>query len=122
MVVPNPKLWSPDSPFLYNLTITISQERDAGRSESLPVTDNVQAYFGMRTVELGADKGTVLVFRQKFTLEDAIEFHAFAPLEASKRVTNSIHLGRSLLSPLLPVGTVNHVETLKAAERRSRFS
>jgi hypothetical protein len=25
---------------------------------------------------------TVLVFRQKFTLEDAIEFHAFAPLEA----------------------------------------
>jgi hypothetical protein len=26
--------------------------------------------------------GTVRVFRQNFTLEDAIEFHAFAPLEA----------------------------------------
>jgi hypothetical protein len=26
---------------------------------------------------------TVRVFRQKFTLEDAIEFHAFAPLQAS---------------------------------------
>ena len=26
--------------------------------------------------------GTVRVFRQKFTLEDAIELHAFAPLEA----------------------------------------
>jgi hypothetical protein len=26
--------------------------------------------------------GTVRVFRQKSTLEDAIEFHAFAPLEA----------------------------------------
>jgi hypothetical protein len=25
---------------------------------------------------------TVRVFQQKFTLEDAIEFHAFAPLEA----------------------------------------
>ena len=26
--------------------------------------------------------GTVRVFRQRFALEDAIEFHAFAPLEA----------------------------------------
>jgi hypothetical protein len=31
-------------------------------------------------------------FRQRFTLENAIEFHAFAPLEASRRVTNGIHL------------------------------
>jgi hypothetical protein len=35
-------------------------------------------------------------FRLKFTLEDAIELHAFAPLEASMRVTNAIHLGCSL--------------------------
>ena len=48
--------------------------------------------------------GTVRVFRQKFTLEDAIEFHAFAPLEASMRVTNGIPLGCSFL---LPVGTIN---------------
>jgi hypothetical protein len=27
-------------------------------------------------------KGIVFVSRQKFTLEDTIEFHAFAPLEA----------------------------------------
>jgi hypothetical protein len=33
-------------------------------------------------------------FRQKFTLEDAFKFHAFAPLEASKRVINGIPLGR----------------------------
>jgi hypothetical protein len=33
---------------------------------------------------------TVRVFRQGFTLEDAIEFHAFAPLQASKRATNGI--------------------------------
>jgi hypothetical protein len=35
-------------------------------------------------------------FRQKFILEDAIELHPFAPLEASRRVTNSIPLGCSL--------------------------
>jgi hypothetical protein len=35
--------------------------------------------------------------RQKFALEDAIEFHAFAPLEASMRVTNGNPLGWPLL-------------------------
>jgi hypothetical protein len=49
--------------------------------------------------------------RQKFALEDAIEFHAFAPLEASRRVTDGIPLGSSLL---LPVHIVNCVQTLKA--------
>jgi hypothetical protein len=53
----------------------------------------------------------VRVFRQKFTLEDAIELHAFVPLEASRRVINGISLGCSLL---LPVHTVNCVQTLKA--------
>jgi hypothetical protein len=37
--------------------------------------------------------GTVRDFRQKLTLEDAIDFHAVAPLEASRRVTNVIPLG-----------------------------
>jgi hypothetical protein len=51
-------------------------------------------------------------FRQKFTLEDAIELHAFAPLEAfCRRVTNGIPLGCPLL---LPVDTVNFVQTLKS--------
>jgi hypothetical protein len=53
--------------------------------------------------------GTVLKNLPKFTLEDAIGSHA-SSLEASKRVTNGIPLGCSLL---LPVGTVNHVETLQ---------
>jgi Zn-dependent alcohol dehydrogenase len=52
----------------------------------------------------------VLFFDKKFTLEDAIEFHAFAPLEASsqasRRVTNGIPLGYSLF---FPVHTVNCV-------------
>jgi hypothetical protein len=54
-------------------------------------------------------KCTVRVFRQKFTLEDAIGSHACS-LEAKRRVTNGIHLGCSLL---LPVGTGNYVQTLK---------
>ena len=56
-------------------------------------------------------EGTVRVFRQKFTLEDAIGSHACS-LEANTRVTNGIPLGSSLL---LPVCTVNSVQTLKAA-------
>jgi hypothetical protein len=52
---------------------------------------------------------TVRVFRQKFTLEDAIGSHACS-LEANTRVTNGIPLGSSLL---LPVDTVNCVQTLK---------
>jgi hypothetical protein len=57
--------------------------------------------------------GMVRVFRQKFTLEDAIGSHACS-LEANTRVTNGIPLGCSLL---LPVGTVNCVQTLKAKTR-----
>jgi hypothetical protein len=36
--------------------------------------------------------GTVLVFGHGFALEAAIGFHAFAPLEASMRVTNTMPL------------------------------
>jgi hypothetical protein len=53
----------------------------------------------------------VRVFRQKFTLEDAIGSHACS-LEANTRVTNGIPLGSLLL---LPVDTVNCIQTLKAA-------
>jgi hypothetical protein len=34
--------------------------------------------------------------RQEFTTDDAIGSHAVAPLEASRRVTNGIALGRPL--------------------------
>jgi hypothetical protein len=52
---------------------------------------------------------TVRVFRQKFTLEDAIGSHACS-LEANTRVTNGIPLGSPLL---VPVHTVTCVQTLK---------
>jgi hypothetical protein len=37
--VPNPKTWSPDSPFLYNLRVTLGD-------------DSVTSYFGMRSIEV----------------------------------------------------------------------
>ena len=42
--VPNPKLWSPDTPFLYSLTIAACVGS---------VCDNAQSYFGLRSVGLG---------------------------------------------------------------------
>jgi hypothetical protein len=68
------------------------------------------------TVMLSYPFGAARVFEQKFTLEDAIKFHAIAPpLETSKHVTNGIPLGSSL--PLtVTVATVNYVETLKVLQ------
>ena len=49
--IPAPKLWSPDSPHLYDLTVTLLVD---GR----PV-DEVASYFGMRKIALGKDKAGV---------------------------------------------------------------
>ena len=46
--VPKPKLWSPDSPHLYDLTVTLER---GGKT-----VDTVTSYFGMRKIEIG--KGT----------------------------------------------------------------
>ncbi|QMW06863.1 glycoside hydrolase family 2 [Spirosoma foliorum] len=48
----NPKPWSPDSPFLYDLKITL-------KSANGEITDNVLSYFGMRDVTLGKVDGVV---------------------------------------------------------------
>lgn len=44
----NPRLWSPDDPFLYDLTVTLR------RGEK--TVDSVAAYFGMRKTALGKDE------------------------------------------------------------------
>lgn len=44
---PNPKLWSPDEPFLYGLKIEVVRK---GR-----VTDAAESYFGMRKISIGKD-------------------------------------------------------------------
>ncbi len=54
--VPNAKLWSPDSPFLYDLKVTLGK-------------DEVSSYFGMRKVEIKKDeKGFERIFlNNKYT-------------------------------------------------------
>ncbi len=49
--VPNPKLWSPDSPHLYDLRVSML--------EGGKVADRVSSYFGMRKVSLGKDEGGI---------------------------------------------------------------
>jgi hypothetical protein len=48
LAVPNPKLWSPDSPYLYDLQVSL---KDKGK-----VVDEVTSYFGMRKIAIGKDE------------------------------------------------------------------
>ncbi len=50
LLVKNPKLWSPDHPFLYDLKISFRDAKGA-------VTDEVKSYFGMRDITLGKING-----------------------------------------------------------------
>jgi hypothetical protein len=50
--IANPKAWSPDSPFLYDLKITL-------KSTNGEAADEVMSYFGMRDVALGKVGGVV---------------------------------------------------------------
>jgi hypothetical protein len=66
-----------------------------------------------RNMNGGSSQCTVRVFRQKFT-RGAIGSHACS-LQANMRVTNGITLESSLL---LPIATVNCVQTLKVTRRQ----
>jgi hypothetical protein len=46
--IPDPKLWSPSAPHLYDLQVSLNGEDG--------VVDEVESYFGMRKVSLGKDK------------------------------------------------------------------
>ncbi len=48
VLMPNAKFWSPDSPFLYDLTVSIQRN---GK-----VIDEVKSYFGMRKIEIKKDE------------------------------------------------------------------
>jgi hypothetical protein len=50
--VPDAKPWTPDSPFLYALRLTLLQD---GK-----VVDEIQSYFGMRKISLGKDENGIL--------------------------------------------------------------
>ncbi len=59
----NPKLWSPDSPHLYDVTVEL---RDDERT-----IDKVRSYFGMRKISLGKDKEglTRILLNDKFLFQ-----------------------------------------------------
>src|SRR5690606_5928843 len=61
--VPNPKLWSPDSPFLYDLKVRVLDGEET--------VDEVDSYFGMR--EIGTKRGADGKLRM--TLNGQILFH-----------------------------------------------
>lgn len=61
--IKNPKLWSPEDPFLYDLKLTL-------KDKSGNVTDEVNSYFGMRDVKLGKVDGVVRPFLNgKFVMQ-----------------------------------------------------
>jgi len=49
--ITEPKLWSPDSPFLYELKVMLVKNRE--------IYDKVSSYFGMRKIALGRDDSGV---------------------------------------------------------------
>lgn len=65
--VPNPNLWSPTNPFLYDLTLTLSNASSA--------VDVVESYFGMRKSSLGGHNGYL-----KMLLNNQFVFQ-FGPLD-----------------------------------------
>ncbi|MBM4016893.1 MAG: glycoside hydrolase family 2 [Planctomycetes bacterium] len=67
--IPQPKLWSPDSPFLYDLEVRLGQ------------TDAVQSYFGMRKVEIGKDPQGVtrILLNGKFVMQAGFLDQGFWP-------------------------------------------
>lgn len=68
MTVPDAKLWSPDSPHLYNLEISLIENGN--------ITDQVKSYTGIRSVSKIRDKDGHL----RFTLNGKTIFH-WGPLD-----------------------------------------
>ncbi|HWD92599.1 MAG TPA: PA14 domain-containing protein [Verrucomicrobiae bacterium] len=65
--VPNPTLWTPTNPFLYDLDVTLSN--------AATKVDSVTSYFGMRKISLGTNNGFV-----KMLLNNQFVFQ-FGPLD-----------------------------------------
>ncbi|WP_031527267.1 glycoside hydrolase family 2 protein [Dyadobacter crusticola] len=66
--IANPKLWSPDSPFLYDLTVVLVRN---GK-----VVDEAKSYFAMRKIAMQPDKNGI----QRMTLNNKFLFQ-YGPLD-----------------------------------------
>lgn len=61
--IKDPKLWSPDNPFLYDLTITLTDNKGN-------LTDEIRSYFGMRDIKLGNVNGVIRpLLNNKFVMQ-----------------------------------------------------
>lgn len=96
LTVPNAKLWSPTSPFLYELDVALTD--DGGR-----VTDRVTSYAGIRTVGKARDKDG----HPRLTLNGTEIFH-WGPLDQG-------WWPDGLLTPPSDAALKSDVEFLKAA-------
>ncbi|MCK4999045.1 MAG: hypothetical protein KAS23_05905 [Anaerohalosphaera sp.] len=56
--IPKPKLWSPDSPYLYDLKITLYTSKPKLLFGGKRI-DSVTSYFGMRKIELAKDEQNI---------------------------------------------------------------
>jgi beta-galactosidase/beta-glucuronidase len=68
LAIDNPKLWSPQAPFLYDLTVSIFRK---GK-----VIDEIKSYFAMRKISMGADNNGI----QRMMLNDKFLFQ-YGPLD-----------------------------------------
>jgi beta-galactosidase/beta-glucuronidase len=66
--IPEAKLWSPEDPFLYDVTLTMEREGE--------VIDKVSSYVGMRKVSLKIDEKGI----PRLALNNRIIFH-YGPLD-----------------------------------------
>jgi beta-galactosidase/beta-glucuronidase len=66
--ITNPKLWSPQTPFLYNLRISVVRNNK--------VVDQVTSYFAMRKISVGPDANGI----QRILLNNNFQFQ-FGPLD-----------------------------------------
>ncbi|NQT53455.1 hypothetical protein HQ576_15460, partial [bacterium] len=73
IAVKNPKLWTPDSPFLYDLKLTLKSN---GK-----VVDEITSYVGMRKTSIGKDENGVtrLLLNNKFLFQIGFLDQGFWP-------------------------------------------
>ena len=69
--VPNARLWSPDSPYLYDLDVWIVDAKSAASASDVTMVDHVRSYCGMRKISLGRDsQGTLrLMLNDEFIFQ-----------------------------------------------------
>jgi beta-galactosidase/beta-glucuronidase len=73
ITIPNPKSWSPQSPFLYGLRVELQRQ---GKK-----VDTVQSYFGLRKISIGKDeKGTTrILLNNQFVFQIGLLDQGFWP-------------------------------------------